>query len=93
MNLVERVLSEQLSGFIHPDLGLIRTERSRADLPHVCRGAENIRHCHKTQAFPHILHHKLGENFRIQNMFLIIRGQPVTEVRIISFHLVQLALV
>lgn len=38
MNLVERVLSEWLSGFIHLDLGLIRTERFRAGLPHVCRG-------------------------------------------------------
>lgn len=47
----------------------------------------------KTHAFPCILQRKLEENFRTQNMFLVIMGQFPTEVRIGSFHVVQLVLV
>ena len=86
MNLVERVLSERLSGFIHPDLNLIRTERSRTDVPHVCRGAGKHQTMPKKHVFPCVLQHKLEKNSRTQNMFLVIMGQPATEV---SFHLVE----
>lgn len=52
MNLVERVLSERHSGFIHPDLNLIRTEGSRTVVPHVCRGAGKHQTMPKNHDFP-----------------------------------------